>query len=150
VHFSLRLTLAAAAFALIGASSAYAEDAVTATCKDGTSWSGAQRSGACRGHHGVQTFGTAASATAPVTPAPAQTAVATPPTTMTPAAKSPPAPAMAQAAGGGAGQVWVNTKSKVYHCQGDRYYGKTKAGEYMTEIAAKSAGDRPDHGKVCS
>jgi hypothetical protein len=55
-----------------------------------------------------------------------------------------------QAAGGGPGQVWVNTNSHVYHCQGDRYYGKTKNGAYMTESAAKAEGDRPDHNKPCS
>lgn len=46
--------------------------------------------------------------------------------------------------------VWVNTASKVYHCPGAAYYGKTKAGKYVTEDAAKAEGDRPDHGKLCS
>jgi hypothetical protein len=62
-----------------------------------------------------------------------------------------PAMAMAtpMAMGGGAGKVWVNTKSKVYHCPGTEYYGKTKVGSYMTESAAVAGGNRPDHGKAC-
>ena len=31
------------------------------------------------------------------------------------------------AAGGGNGLVWVNDKSKTYHCEGTKYYGKTKS-----------------------
>ena len=37
------------------------------------------------------------------------------------------------------GKVWVNTDSGVYH-KGGRWYGKTKAGKFMTESEAKAAG----------
>jgi hypothetical protein len=65
----------------------------------------------------------------------------------TPVVKPVAAPAAAVAAGGGNGKVWVNTQSKVYHCEGTKSYGKTKVGEYMTEADAKAKGN---HGKVCS
>ena len=66
----------------------------------------------------------------------------------TPAAKTA-TPAMA-AAGGGDGKVWVNTKSKTYHCEGTKFYGKTKVGEYLTEADAKAKGNHADHGKACA
>jgi hypothetical protein len=116
------------------ASHAQDTNTVTATCKDGTTFSGTKRSGACRGHGGVQSWGTAAAA--PSQAAPSQPA----PTT---AGNTAAAPA------GGKGQVWVNTASKVYHCPGTRWYGKTKQGAYMSEPEAKAQGARPDHGKVC-
>jgi hypothetical protein len=45
--------------------------------------------------------------------------------------------------------VWVNTASGVYHCPGSRYYGKTKAGEYMAEAAAEASGNRAAYGQSC-
>jgi hypothetical protein len=39
------------------------------------------------------------------------------------------------------GMVWVNTRTKVYHKEG-QYYGKTKRGTFMTEDEAKKAGFR--------
>jgi hypothetical protein len=132
----------------------------TGECKDGSYTSAASKRGACSGHGGVKDWYSAAPAAksaapmAPAAGAPAPAAKTAAPmapaaATPAPAAKTAAAPA-APAAGGGPGQVWVNTSSKVYHCSGDKWYGKTKQGEYMTEAAAKAAGNHPDHGKACS
>ena len=38
--------------------------------------------------------------------------------------------------------VWVNTRSHVYHLEGDPYFGSTKHGKFMCEHAADKAGFR--------
>ncbi|MFS2106853.1 signal peptide protein [Ralstonia sp. Ralssp135] len=142
---------------------AAAPAAVHAVCKDGTPYSGATLKGACRGHGGVDKKASAGGA--PAAPAPAKPAAAAP---AAPAAAPAPAPAPAAkpaaaapakpaaaaagtvAPGGGPDKVWANASTKVYHCPGDRYYGKTKQGEYMTEADAKAAGMRPSRNKACT
>jgi hypothetical protein len=139
----------------------------TGQCKDGSYTDTATKRGACRGHKGVQEWygATAAAATpaakaapaAPPAAAPAGTMAASPKMTQAPAAtpaspamKANPATTAAPAPGGGAGKVWVNTESKVYHCADDRYYGKTKQGEYMSEADALAKGNHASHGKSCA
>ena len=60
--------------------------------------------------------------------------------TLTPFLKVGPAPAPTAAApGGGAGKVSVNKESKVFHREGNGWYGKTRDGAYMTEAEALKA-----------
>jgi hypothetical protein len=126
----------------------------TGLCNDGSYWTGASKSGACRGHKGIKTW-YASAGTAPAAPAaaaPAAPAAATPaaPAASSPKTKASTTTSTTPAPGGGPGLVWLNTSTKVYHCQGTKYYGTTKAGAYMTEAAAKAKGAHPDAGKPCS
>ena len=125
-------------------------------CKDGTYSSSAEKKGACRGHKGVKEWYGEASGESAKTAASTTTT-----TTTTPMAPAPTAPtttttrktsttSMAAAPGGGAGQVWANDSTKVYHCSGDKWYGKTKHGEYMSESDAKAKGFHAERGKACS
>lgn len=92
------------------------------TCKDGTKQN--RGKGACQDHGGVSKKAKAK-----------------------PANRSKASPTRAQAPGGGADKVWANTSSKNYHCQGAKFYGKTRVGEYMAEADAKAQGYR---GKACA
>ena len=121
----------------------------TGLCNDGTYYTGATKKGACSGHKGVKDWYGATAATPEK--APAAAAASTPAATPAPApATKSTANSAAPAAGGGPGQVWLNTKTNVYHCQGTKWYGTTKAGAYMTEAEAKAKGAHADHGKSCS
>lgn len=132
----------------------------TALCNDGTYFSGATKSGGCRGHKGIKTWwgpssGKSAAAPAPGGPTagpPASAASTAPKTSSTSSAHASTASAASSkvaAPGGGPGLVWLNTASNTYHCQGSEWYGKTKAGAYMSEADAKAKGGKPDHGKTC-
>ena len=125
--------------------------AQSATCRDGTVLTGPKATAMCAAHGGLP-LGTPGGPTDyATTPRPAQ---ASDPAAMYArprrAARDPAQPAVGAAPGGGPGQVWVNASSKVYHCLGDRYYGRTKRGEYMNEVAAKAAGAHAAGGRACS
>ena len=154
--------LLASVAALAATAPAGAPAGSTGLCNDGTYYQGANKKGACKGHNGVKDWygeaaaaagpAPAAQAAAPTAPAPAAPAAPPPAAAAKPAASpaAPPTPAAQAAAGGGPGKVWVNKSSKVYHCSGDRWYGKTKEGEYMSEAQAKAQGFKAAHDKACS
>ncbi len=161
VSVALSLLAACAIHAQVPAD---APPGATALCKDGMYYNGTTKSDACRGHRGIKDWylGAPAAPAAPVAPvAPTAPAAAMPAAAPT----APPAPAapVAKVAGDapalapqvalpddGPVFVWVNTRSKVYHCQGDKWYGKSKQGRYLPEADAQAQGNRPDRGKPCN
>jgi hypothetical protein len=146
VSLAAGMLLAAAAFAQVPAD---APAGTTGQCKDGSYTSAASKRGACSGHKGIGTWYASATTGSSGGPAPAAPA-ATPTPAAAPPKSSSNAPAATAAPGGGPGLVWVNKPTHVYHCQGDRWYGTTKNGAYMSEAAAKAEGDHADHNKPCS
>ena len=83
-----------------------------------------------------------AAAAETATPAAASNSAATPAATPTAKKHKAPEPQAVQAAGGGNGQVWVNTETHVFHKEGTKWYGKTKQGKYMSEAEAVKEGDK--------
>jgi hypothetical protein len=161
------LALAAGLFAAAAVNAAPPKGS-TGECKDGSYTSAETKRGACAGHGGVKDWyaqekaapapskapQAAAPAAAPAKPSASAGPSAAPakPTASTSAApaRSTASAGSSAAPGGGAGKVWVNTPTKVYHCSNDRWYGKTKEGEYMSEAEAKSKGYHADHNKACN
>ena len=144
-------------FGCLAAAPADAPAGSTGLCKDGTYYNGAEKKGACKGHKGVKDWWGGADASASKMDAKSdmkadttKAAAAPAPATTKMASKTDNKPAAQAAPGGGPGMVWANDNTKVYHCNGDKWYGKTKQGEYMSEADAKAKGFHPDHGKACS
>ena len=161
IAWSALLATSLAASAVFAAAPAGAPADSHGLCNDGTYSSSAEKKGACRGHKGVKEWygeaagestkgstesktATTTSTTAPMKGATNETPAATTTTTRKTSTTSMAAP------GGSAGQVWANDSTKVYHCSGDKWYGKTKHGEYMSEADAKTKGFHADHGKACT
>ncbi len=138
----------------------------TGLCKDGAYTTAAKKRGACKDHAGVKAWFGAPIPQAPLPPpspeasaaaksptpavadstatslktvAPAQAAVA-PPSSAIPSKPQSPADAI---------KVWVNVSSKVYHCPGSEWYGKTQSGKYMSQADAIAMGARPAYSKPC-
>jgi hypothetical protein len=153
IFMAAGMLVAVASFSQTPAPATPATGAVTALCNDGASYSGESKRGACSGHKGIKDW-YGSKMVAPVTPVPAAAPAPAPvpqyKVAPVPPSKVAPVQQQATAAGGGLGKVWVNSKSNTYHCQGSKWYGKTKTGEYMSEADAKAKGNHADHGKACS
>ena len=61
---------------------------------------------------------------------------------------APTGPTLPVAPGGGKGLVWLNEESKVFHREGDRWYGRTKNGKYLTEAEAAKMGGHESKEKM--
>ena len=128
----------AIAVGMLCAASGFAQTATTNAVNAATT---AATNAATNAVNTAKTSATAAVA-AKVNP-PAVAPVAAPASVAAPAAP-------AKMAAGGAGKVWVNASSKTYHCEGSKFYGKTKTGEYMSEADAKTKGNHAVKGKACA
>ena len=168
--FGLIAVVAAALMAATGvhaqqAASSSSAGSMTVQCNDGTSVTVTTMKGACHGHKGVNksassssgsgsTAGSGsggASSASSNTSATSTTAASSSKSSTSSTSSSKAAPAATPTAGGGPGQVWVNTasKTKAYHCQGSKWYGTTKQGKYMSTSDAQAAGYHAAKGEKC-
>lgn len=81
----------------------------------------------------------AAAATTPTTATPATTAAKTTAVTTSGVGKFASESQAAQACGA-SNVVWANTSTKVFHVQGDQYFGHTKHGAFMCKTTATAGG----------
>jgi len=157
--FGLIAVLAAAVMAAPGVHAQSAAPAagstMSVTCNDGTTQTVSTTKGACHGHKGINKSASGSSGSSSGSSSSSNssaTAAAPAAASKSAASSSKSAAAATPAAGGGPGQVWVNTssKSKVYHCQGSKWYGTTKQGKYMSASDAQAAGYHAAKNEKCS
>ncbi len=104
----------------------------TALCNDGSFSQSKQKRGACSRHNGVKIwYGQKTKSNFKQTPK-----------------KSPiahnSAPYVQEET-----MVWVNLNSGIFHCQGSRWYGKTKRGQSMPQTQALAKKYKPFGKKLC-
>ena len=115
----------------------------SASAKSEKSAARAEKSSSAKSEKGAMTTPAATMPAAAPSPSTART------DKMATASRAPKGMRTEAAPGGGAGKVWLNTATNTYHCSGDQWYGKTKAGEYLSESEAKAKGGHAARGKAC-
>jgi len=135
-----------------GDASAKSEKTTTNAKSEKTATSAKSETSAARADkNAMSTKSDKSAMTTPAATMPAATpSASTSHTDKTASTSRPPKDMRSEAApGGGAGKVWLNTATNTYHCSSDQWYGKTKAGEYMSESQAKAKGGHAARGKAC-
>ena len=154
---NIKLSLIAVAVLAIGTECALAQAPAGSTglCKDGTYTTAAKKRGSCNDHGGVKAwFGTPIPQAAPASPAAPPPVASSTDTAVARSSDAPqpvtsaPAPAQAQSSADSV-KVWVNMSTKIYHCPGSEWYGKTQSGKFMTQAEAIAMGARAAYYKPC-